>query len=112
MAPSAYKNAHALLKVDRGLRRRWQDWAAYRTGRRKLFIEYYAAEIRALNQGAWAALENRVRENLPNEADIVCSARGDDPLFERHIATLPEDATVEIPAGTGRFYSPGTTPSK
>lgn len=47
LAPSAYKNAHTLLKVDRG-----QPGPVGRIGRRiglavvKLFIEYYAAEIR------------------------------------------------------------------
>lgn len=65
----------------------------------------------ALNQGAWAALENRVRE-LAKQADVSVVHVVTGPLFERHIATLPEDATVEIPSGYWKVLFTGTAPSK
>ncbi|MGS8722581.1 DNA/RNA non-specific endonuclease, partial [Salmonella enterica subsp. enterica serovar Infantis] len=46
----------------------------------------------ALKQGAWAALDNRVRE-LAKQAEVSVVHVVPGPLFERHIATLPDHAT-------------------
>lgn len=111
LAPSAYKNAHALLKVDRGHQAPLaglggvSDWASLN------YLSNITPQKSALNQGAWASLENRVRE-LARQDDVSVVHVVTGPLFERHIATLPEDATVEIPSGYWKVLFTGTAPSK
>lgn len=111
LAPSAYKNAHTLLKVDRGHQAPLaglggvSDWPSLN------YLSNITPQKSALNQGAWAALENRVRE-LAKQADVSVVHVVTGPLFERHIATLPEDATVEIPSGYWKVLFTGTAPSK
>lgn len=111
LAPSAYKNAHSLLKVDRGHQAPLaglggvSDWPSLN------YLSNITPQKSALNQGAWAALENRVRE-LAKQADVSVVHVVTGPLFERHIATLPEDATVEIPSGYWKVLFTGTAPSK
>lgn len=111
LAPSAYKNAHALLKVDRGHQAPLaglggiSDWPALN------YLSNITPQKSALNQGAWASLESRVRE-LAKQADVSVVHVVTGPLFERHIATLPEDATVEIPSGYWKVLFTGTAPSK
>ncbi|MCD3082431.1 DNA/RNA non-specific endonuclease, partial [Salmonella enterica subsp. enterica serovar Enteritidis] len=89
LAPSAYKNAHTLLKVDRGHQAPLaglggvSDWPSLN------YLSNITPQKSALNQGAWAALENRVRE-LAKQADVSVVHVVTGPLFERHIATLPE----------------------
>ncbi|PAP25188.1 hypothetical protein CJZ32_15215 [Salmonella enterica subsp. enterica serovar Anatum] len=69
LAPSAYKNAHTLLKVDRGHQAPLaglggvSDWPSLN------YLSNITPQKSALNQGAWAALENRVRE-LAKQADV------------------------------------------
>ncbi|EDA9107946.1 DNA/RNA non-specific endonuclease [Salmonella enterica subsp. enterica serovar Gdansk] len=111
LAPSAYKNAHTLLKVDRGHQAPLaglggvSDWPSLN------YLSNITPQKSALNQGAWAALENRVRE-LAKQADVSVVHVVTGPLFERHIATLPEDATVEIPSGYWKVLFTGMAPSK
>ncbi|ECG8588993.1 DNA/RNA non-specific endonuclease [Salmonella enterica subsp. salamae] len=111
LAPSAYNNAHARLKVDRGHQAPLaglggvSDWPALN------YLSNITPQKSALNQGAWAALEKGVRE-LAKQADVSAVHVVTGPLFERHIATLPEDATVEIPSGYWKVLFTGTAPSE
>ncbi|MGG8006783.1 DNA/RNA non-specific endonuclease [Klebsiella aerogenes] len=98
LAPADYRRANTLLAVDRGHQAPLaslggaEDWPALN------YLSNITPQEAALNQGAWAQLEDAERA-LAERPEVTAVYAVTGPLFERHIATLPAAPGVEIPSG-------------
>jgi len=111
LAPAAYTNASATLKVDRGHQAplaslgNATDWQALN------YLSNITPQKAALNQGAWARLEDKERV-LANRADIDAVHVVTGPLYERQTETLPNAPEVQIPSGYWKVIFTGSSPDK
>jgi len=98
LAPAAYNNANNVLAVDRGHQAPLaslaghSDWAALN------YLSNITPQKSALNQGAWARLENQERV-LANKPDVRAVYVVTGPLFEQDYGALPAAPSVKIPSG-------------
>ncbi|HAV2258069.1 TPA: DNA/RNA non-specific endonuclease [Raoultella ornithinolytica] len=111
LSPDAYQNANTLLGVDRGHQAPLaglggaSDWPSLN------YLSNITPQKADLNQGAWVRLEDKERE-LANRSDVTAVYSVTGPLFERHIATLPADPSVEIPSAYWKIIFIGVSPDK
>lgn len=81
------------------------DWQALN------YLSNITPQASALNQGAWARLEDKERA-LAERSDVAAVWSVTGPLFERHIATLPAAPEVELPSGYWKIIFIGSSPDK
>ena len=109
LTPADYRRANTLLAVDRGHQAPLAslggaaDWPALN------YLSNITPQEAALNQGAWARLEDQERA-LADRPEITAVYSVTGPLFERHIATLPAAPGVEIPSGYWKIIFLGDGP--
>lgn len=96
LEPNDYKDAHAVLKTDRGHQ---APLAAFRgTGKAQEtnFLSNITPQKSNLNQGSWQRLEAKVRELAASEVVYVMTG----PVYERTMPQLPKaDEAHRIPSG-------------
>ncbi|WP_145517394.1 DNA/RNA non-specific endonuclease [Yersinia mollaretii] len=111
LAPTAYSGANGQLAVDRGHQAPLSSLAGHDDWRALNYLSNITPQKSALNQGAWARLEDQERllANSP-EVTAVYSVTG--PLFERDIATLPANDAVQIPSGYWKVIFIGSGPNE
>lgn len=96
LEPNDYKDAHAVLKTDRGHQ---APLAAFRgTGKAAdtNLLSNITPQKSALNQGPWVRLETAVRDLAASETVWVITG----PVFERSMPSLPKaDEPHKVPSG-------------
>ncbi|WP_437613139.1 DNA/RNA non-specific endonuclease [Erwinia sp. V71] len=111
LAPAAYNNASATLKVDRGHQAplaslgNADDWQTLN------YLSNITPQKSALNQGAWARLEDKERV-LASRDDIAVVNVVTGPLYEYQTETLPNAPAVQIPSGYWKVIFIGDSPDK
>ncbi|CNL00274.1 DNA/RNA non-specific endonuclease [Yersinia pseudotuberculosis] len=109
LAPSAYSQASGQLAVDRGHQAPLSSLAGHSDWRALNYLSNITPQKSALNQGAWARLEDKERA-LANRSEVSAVYTVTGPLFERDIATLPAAPAVQIPSGYWKIIFIGTSP--
>lgn len=110
LVPKDYTGASAALKVDRGHQANLASMGGVADWETLNYLSNITPQKSDLNQGAWAALEDRER-SLSKRANVdeVYVLTG--PLYERYIGTLPGTATLHtIPSGYWKIIFVGKTP--
>jgi endonuclease G len=96
LEPNDYKDAHAVLKTDRGHQ---APLAAFRgTGKAQEtnFLSNITPQKSNLNQGPWQRLEAKVRELAASAVVYVMTG----PVYERTMPQLPKaDESHQVPSG-------------
>ncbi|QWT40136.1 DNA/RNA non-specific endonuclease [Dickeya dadantii] len=111
LAPAAYNGANAALAVDRGHQAPLASLAGTSDWQSLNYLSNITPQKSALNQGAWARLEDQERV-LANRSDVSAVYSVTGPLFEKNIATLPAVPSVQIPSGYWKIIFIGTSPDK
>lgn len=111
LPPDAYKNANVLLGVDRGHQAPLAGLGGASDWQSLNYLSNITPQKSDLNQGPWVRLEAKERE-LANRSDVTAVYSVTGPLFERHIATLPADPSVEIPSAYWKIIFIGVSPDK
>lgn len=111
LAPAAYNGANAAIAVDRGHQAPLASLAGTSDWQSLNYLSNITPQKSALNQGAWAHLEDQERA-LANRSDISAVYSVTGPLFEKNIATLPAAPSVQIPSGYFKIIFIGTSPDK
>ncbi|OOC13643.1 endonuclease [Dickeya dadantii] len=111
LAPTAYNGANAALAVDRGHQAPLASLAGTSDWQSLNYLSNITPQKSALNQGAWARLEDQERV-LANRSDVSAVYSVTGPLFEKKIATLPAVPSVHIPSGYWKIIFIGTSPDK
>lgn len=108
LSPKDYTGANKKLALDRGHQAPLASLAGISDWPTLNYLSNITPQKSALNQGAWAKLENQERV-LTNRPDITAVYSITGPLFERFIATLPAAPKVQIPSGYWKviFTAPG-----
>lgn len=95
--PDDYKNSNTELKTDRGHQAPLASYKGSIHASHTNYLSNITPQKAALNQGAWVALENKVRE-VVKEGNTVYVITG--PLYERDMPPLPEcDEPHKVPSG-------------
>lgn len=111
LSPAAYQGANAALHTDRGHQAplaslgNAPDWPTLN------YLSNITPQKSALNQGAWARLEDAERQ-LANQPDVSAVHVITGPLFERVTQTLPAQPAVRIPSGYWKIIYTGTRPER
>ena len=110
LSPKDYTGASAALKVDRGHQANLASMGGVADWETLNYLSNITPQKSDLNQGAWAALEDRER-SLSKRADVDEVHVLTGPLYERYIGTLPGTATPHtIPSGYWKIIFVGKTP--
>ncbi len=110
LVPKDYTGASVALKVDRGHQANLASMGGVADWETLNYLSNITPQKSELNQGAWAALEDRER-SLSKRADVDEVHVLTGPLYERYIGTLPGTATPHtIPSGYWKIIFVGTTP--
>ena len=111
LSPPAYNHANAALDVDRGHQAPLASLASTKDWPSLNYLSNITPQKSALNQGAWAQLEDKERK-LSNRTDINAVNVVTGPLFEHKTATLPGMRNVAIPSGYWKVLFTGVSPEK
>ncbi|MBT4137486.1 MAG: DNA/RNA non-specific endonuclease [Candidatus Latescibacteria bacterium] len=97
LEPSDYKDASAVLKVDRGHQAPLASFKGTAHWKETNYLSNVTPQKSNLNQGPWRILEERVRV-LVRKVQVVWVMTG--PLFERTMPILPHaDEPHQVPSG-------------
>lgn len=111
LKPADYTGANAALAVDRGHQAPLaslsgaSDWASLN------YLSNITPQKSALNQGAWAKLEEKERA-LAARSDVKAVYSVTGPLFGSDIGVLPAAPEVKIPDGYWKIIFIGDGPDK
>ncbi len=111
LKPAAYTGANAALAVDRGHQAPLAslgsatDWGSLN------YLSNITPQKSALNQGAWAKLEDKERM-LANRSDVTAVYTVTGPLFGKNIGVLPAAPEVKIPDSYWKIIFIGDGPDK
>ncbi|WP_420911306.1 DNA/RNA non-specific endonuclease [Winslowiella iniecta] len=109
LAPAAWTGANAALAIDRGHQAPLValggtvDWESLN------YLSNITPQKSALNQGAWARLEDKERQ-LANREDISAVYTVTGPLFERDLGGLPAMPNARLPSGYWKVIFIGAGP--
>ncbi|CNE35649.1 DNA/RNA non-specific endonuclease [Yersinia nurmii] len=111
LSPDDYKNANQVLKVDRGHQAPLASLAAVSDWQSLNYLSNITPQKAALNQGAWARLEDQERK-LANRADISAVYTVTGPLYERSMEKLPNaKKSHQIPSGYWKIIFINNSPA-
>ena len=111
LKPAAYKGANAALAVDRGHQAPLASLGGAADWESLNYLSNITPQKSALNQGAWARLEDKERA-LAGRSDVTAVYSVTGPLFSQDTAVLPAAPEVRIPAGYWKIIFIGDGPDK
>lgn len=111
LKPAAYTGANAALAVDRGHQAPLASLGGASDWESLNYLSNITPQKSALNQGAWARLEDKERA-LANRSDITAVYSVTGPLFDRDIGVLPAAIEVKIPYSYWKIIFIGDGPDK
>ncbi len=91
LEPADYKDAHAVLKVDRGHQAPLASFSGTPNWHETNYLSNITPQRSDLNQGPWQRLEQRVRD-LAERGSVSEVFVSTGPLYEREMGALPRTA--------------------